>query len=347
MGLLHPVEKISRGVFLRMKAMTTIHFAGKAYVCEPRQTLLDCLQTQGATVPSGCRSGICQSCLMRAQEGAVPSLAQQGLSPHRAAQGYLLACCCIPEGEMTVTLPDTQGLTCAATVLQRVPLNGDICALRLHPDSPLDYRAGQYLRLYHQADTSRCYSLASVPTVDDYLEFHIRRIPGGRVSGWVHDDLQPGDRVMIGEAVGDCVYDEQLCERTLLLVGTGSGLAPLYGIVRDALSQQHTGPIWLYHGSFVAQGLYLQPELRALAARFPNFHYVPCVDRESVESQAWSARVMTALDAVMADHRSFSGYRVYLCGHPDMVNAARLKIFVGGASMSDILADPFLPSGPS
>lgn len=327
--------------------MTTIYFEDRAFDCAPGQTLLDCLQTQGVAVPSGCRSGICQSCLMRAQTGKIPALAQQGLPAHRAEQGYLLACRCIPEEPMAVALPHAQGLTQSAVVLERFALNGDICAVRLQPELPLNYRAGQYVRLYLKPETSRCYSLASVPELDEYLELHIRKIPGGAVSGWVHEHLAPGDQVMIGDALGDCVYDRQWRDRRLLLLGTGSGLAPLYGIIRDALHQQHTGDIWLYHGSVVVEGLYYQSALRALAARFPNFHYIPCVDRESATSQALSARPMTALDAATADHASFANYRVHLCGHPDMINAARMKVFMGGASMSDILADPFLPSGSS
>ena len=112
--------------------------------------------------------------------------------------------------------------------------------------------------------------------------------------------------------------------------------------MRDALYQGHRGPICLYHGSYTAAGLYRQPELRALTEAYPQFRYVPCVSGQEAEK---SSRRGTVLEAALADHADFSAMRVFLCGHPEMVQDARMKIFLAGTSMADIMADPFLPSG--
>lgn len=325
--------------------MAVIHFQGKDYSCGVGQNLLDCLQSQGGAVSSGCRSGICQSCLLRVVSGTAPPEAQQGLSDVKMEQGYFLACRCQPQQDMSVALPDTQGWVQVARVMDRQLLNREMMALRLRTDKPFGYRAGQYLRLFHPSGISRCYSLASVPALDGYLEFHVRKIPGGKVSGWVHDTLGLGDEVSISDPMGECVYSPAREQQPLLLLGTGSGLAPLFGVLRDALEQHHIGELWLYHGSVDAAGLYYQHELQNLARQFPNFHYIPCVDHASPAAQALAAHVGIALDRVMMDHASFVGYRVYLCGHPAMVEAARMKTFLAGASMNDILADPFFPSG--
>jgi ferredoxin-NADP reductase len=127
-----------------------------------------------------------------------------------------------------------------------------------------------------------------------------------------------------------------------LLIGTGSGLAPLYGIARDALHQGHRGLIRLYHGSRAAAGLYLGDDLNHLAAAHPNFHYEPCISGASSVS---GRDPVAALDRAMRDQPDLSGWRVYLCGNPQMVEAARLATFLAGAASSDILADPFLPTG--
>ncbi|WP_298207255.1 2Fe-2S iron-sulfur cluster-binding protein [Ferrovum sp.] len=325
--------------------MTVIRFQERDFASEAPRTVLESLAEQGIEIPSGCRAGVCQSCLMRCLEGEIPVGSQEGLKPALVAQGYFLACRARPSSDLTVALADAEGLRQKAHVLAVESLNQDIVALRLKPERPLDYRAGQYVRLYRRADLSRCYSLASVPTLDDWLELHIRRIPEGRVSAWVHDQLQVGMQVEIGDSLGQCFYTPGQEEQTLLLLGTGSGLAPLYGIVRDALDQGHRGPIWLYHGSFTAEGLYYQAPLQRLAARFPHFHYVPCVDRASPEALALNARVGSVLEVAVGDHPGFARHRVFLCGHPEMVKDARLKIFLGGASMAEIHADPFLPSG--
>ena len=190
--------------------------------------------------------------------------------------------------------------------------------------------------------TSRNYSLASVPSLDDDLMMHVRRVPGGQVSGWIFDQVQAGDTVTISEAFGDCFYVPGRSEQNLLLLGTGCGLAPLYGIARDALNSGHRGRIHLYHGSRDACGLYLVKELDAYAAAHPNFRYRPCISEGPSAEGYWAG---TPLQAALDETPDLGGWRVYLCGNPQMVEAARMQTFLAGAGSSEIFADPFLPSG--
>jgi CDP-4-dehydro-6-deoxyglucose reductase len=321
--------------------VAVIRYAGKTFDCEG-QTVLDCLTAHGVAVPSSCKSGICQSCLMRAVEGKPPAAAQVGLKPTRVAQGYFLACSCRPAEDMTVALPDDAGLRMPAEVISKEILNQDIVSLRLRPSQPMDYRPGQFIRLFRGEAESRCYSLASVPALEDTLEIHVRHVPGGRVSGWVHQDLNEGDSVLIADSSGQCFYVADDLQQPILLLGTGSGLAPLYGIVRDALNQGHRGPIRLYHGSYRPAGLYRMEELKSLAQHYPNFRYVPCISEgDAVPGMAFG----TVLDVALAENPDLSGWRIFLCGNPDMVSNARIQTFLAGASMSQIHADPFVPSG--
>ncbi len=123
-----------------------------------------------------------------------------------------------------------------------------------------------------------------------------------------------------------------------MLVGTGSGLAPLYGIIADALAQDHSGPIHLFHGSRDLNGLYFIDEMRELAAEFDNFHYTPCLSGEDIESEHVQGR---AHDIALSSTESLSGWRVFLCGHPEMVNQTKKMAFMKGASMGDIYTDAF------
>ena len=125
----------------------------------------------------------------------------------------------------------------------------------------------------------------------------------------------------------------------LLLIGTGCGLAPLYGIVRDALDHGHSGPICLFHGSSTHDGLYLIDELRHLAEHYANFFYTPCISSEPVRKGFAAGRAeQVALDTM----KSLKGVRLYLCGHPDMVRETKRKAFLAGASLKEIFADPFV-----
>ncbi len=321
--------------------MPRVVFQGTSYETGA-QSVLDCLTARGHAVPSACRAGVCQSCLMRVVRGHIPDQAQTGLTPTMTTRGLFLACQCFPTGELEVALADDAIERIEATVSAIERLNDDIRAVYLRPSRPFAYRPGQFLRLFMDSQTSRNYSLASVPTLEDDLELHVRRFSGGLVSGWIFEQLRPGDTVTISEAFGDCFYVPGKPDQNILLLGTGCGLAPLYGIARDALNNGHRGTIHLYHGARESRGLYLAEPLRAMDALHPNFRYQPCV---SGEAAAEGGRTGTPLDLALKDNPDLSGWRVYLCGNPQMVNAARVETFLAGAGSSEISADPFLPTG--
>ncbi len=318
--------------------MPKIFYGGQSYECGDGQSVLDCLTAQGVSVPSVCRSGICQTCLMQAVAGRVPAKSQAGLKPTLAAQGYFMACACHPEQDIEVILPGKADIKLAAQVSSIEFLNADILGIKIKPARSFRYRAGQFVNFYRDENTARCYSLASVPELDDELSLHVRKVPGGTMTSWIFDSLREGDAITISEASGECFYVPGKPEQGILLIGTGSGLAPLYGIIRDALQNGHTGKIRLYHGSYTPDGLYLVAELRNLALRYPNFSYVPCV---SEGEAAHSYAMGTVLDVALRDDPDLSGWRVFLCGNPEMVNAAKRAVFLAGASVRDIFADPF------
>src|ERR1700690_487112 len=236
--------------------MPRVAFQGSSYEVDG-ESGLDCLTTRGHSVPTSYRVRGCQSCLMRAVSGSIPQKAQSGLTPTMIARGLFLACQCFPNEDIEVALADevitrTEAIVCA---VER--FNDEIRAVRLRPSTPYPYRAGQFLRLFKDARTSRNYSLASVAALDDELIIHVRRFPDGLVSGWIFEHLKPGAGVTISESFGDCFYVPGSPDQNILLLGTGCGLAPLYGIVRDALHSGHRGRICLYHGSRETSGLYL------------------------------------------------------------------------------------------
>lgn len=321
--------------------MAIITLDGQSYDCKENETVLDCLTGHGVPVPSSCKAGVCQTCLMRAARGRVPPESQKGLKPTLVEQRYFLACSCRPVEDLEVAMPEAGSGRIPATVVGIESLNRDIVCVKLYPGGAFEYRAGQYINFFKDESTSRSYSLASVAKLDDCIKLHVRKIPQGRVSTWIHESLGPGDVVQISEAAGDCFYTPGNPEQGLLLIGTGSGLAPLYGIVRDALLAGHSGSIRLYHGSLNVEGLYLVEELRQLAEEHVNFSYVPCIS-EGEAPEGFAAGIV--LDVALRETPKLSGWRVYLCGNPLMVNAAKKKTFLAGASMRDIYADPFVPA---
>lgn len=323
--------------------MTILTLNGEKHACQANETVLDALLRANVEIPHACREGVCQSCLMRSLDASPPSVSQKGLKDTLQHQKYFLACRCSPEQDMTVALPDYEGGCMTAEVYEKELLSHDILRLVLSYEEEFNFRAGQFVHLKRSEDElSRSYSIANTPAQGNFLEFHIKRLLDGQFSTWVHNELAIGDKLTVSEAKGTCHYLPGKSDQPLLLVGTGSGLAPLIGIINDALDQGHSGPIRLYHGSREPEGLYLIDQIQMLAETFENFHYTPCVSGEHNREEFAKGR---AHDIALSSADTFSGWRVYLCGHPEMVNQTKMMAYMKGASLNDIYADAFYTAG--
>lgn len=319
--------------------MPKITFSDQSYECLPNENVLDCLARHQVALPSSCRAGICQTCLMKASAGTPPPESQQGLRPGLQKQGYFMACSCVPSEDLTLAMPDDNlRKKIEASIIEKQALNKDIMRLRLKPEIEIDFAAGQFINLHRQDDLVRSYSIASLPS-EGFIELHVERITDGKVSGWVHDDLSEGEHVSIDGPHGECFYSSDSLDERLMLVGTGSGLAPLWGIARDALARGHQGDIHLYHGVRTADRLYLVDELKAIAAEHSNFHYYPCLSGEDVAGMESGRANEVALTQFP---KLDSNWRLYLCGNPDMVSGLKKQGFLAGASLNKIHADPFV-----
>jgi len=276
---------------------------------------------------------------MRSVEGAVPATAQQGLRESWKNRGYLLACMCRPETDLRLELPDADvRITARIDALEW--LSAEVIRLRLLCQTPLDFRAGQYVTLRRSDGLARSYSIANLPGDQSMLEHHVRWVPNGSMSNWIATEARVGDSVEITGPAGECFYAPERPEQPLLLVGTGTGLAPLYGILQDALAHRHKGPIHLFHGARRPSGLYLHSELSSLAEAHSQFTYTPVVMDDPLPG-------MTAgsIDKVVFEHHpKLNRWRGFICGNPTIVNSLRKKLFLAGMNLREIFADPFLHS---
>lgn len=320
--------------------MSSIVVNEQRYPLEPGATVLDTLLQAGLDVSYGCRAGACQSCLVRATSGTIPPEAQHGLKESQKEEGWLLACRCQPQEELTLELTPATAPRLNAAVVEKRQLSPRVMGVWLKPEQPLNYHAGQFITLWRDETNGRSYSLASLPDADGLLELHIALVDNGIVSSWAHHTLQCGDTVQIEQPHGDCFYVSGKGEQPLLLVGTGTGLAPLYGVVRDALQQGHSGPIHLFHGARTADYLYYHAELTALAATHANLHYHPSLV-EAIGELPAGVDIGAIDQQVRQQLPKLDGWRVFLSGAPDIVNKLRKQCFLAGAASKEIHTDPF------
>jgi NAD(P)H-flavin reductase/ferredoxin len=324
--------------------MAIVACQGHRVALDPEETVLEGLLRAGVPVPNACRAGACQSCLVRATDGAPPPTAQIGLKETLRRQGYFLACVACPDADLTVATEDAAALAVPAHVERVDHLSWDVLRVRLALDGEFAYEPGQFITLLRADGLARPYSIASLPDDMDGIELHVRLVAGGLMSGWLASPGTLGASLRVRGPSGSCFYVPGRPEQPLLLVGTGAGLAPLWGIARAALRGGHHGPIRLFHGARNADGLYLTSELRELAERHPPFEYIPC----AMNAGSGAGLSEGPVDAIVAQRLpSLKGQRVFLCGHPELVFALRRKAFLAGAALNEIHADAFQPSAPA
>ncbi len=318
--------------------MAKITYSKQTFDCKNDESVLECLSRHGVELPSSCRAGVCQTCIVKATDGTTPPAdAQTGLKPQLQKQGYFLACICKPKQDLSFVDPDDNALPqITATVASKICFNKNIIRLRLTPESEFNFLPGQFINIHRQDGLVRSYSIASLPQ-EGYLELHVEHIENGKMSHWLHNQVAMGGKLNIDGPHGDCFYIDDKPEQNLLLIGTGTGLAPLWGIIHDALSKNHKGEIHLFHGSRSRDKIYLLGELKKLAEQHSNFFYTACISGE--DNQGFNAG--RANEVALSKIPNLDGYCVYLCGHPEMVNSTKKKAFLAGASMNDIHADAF------
>ncbi|QRY79441.1 iron-sulfur-binding ferredoxin reductase [Pseudomonas sp. PDNC002] len=310
--------------------MPEIRAGTQSFSVSPGVNLLDALRGAGITVPYSCRAGSCHACLVRCTHGEVRDALPDALDVGRRAEGWRLSCQCQVIEDLVVETFDPQRDGLPASVAELDWPAPDVLRLRLIPQRPLRYSAGQHLILWSTEGVARPYSLASVPGLDPWLEFHIDCRQPGAFSDFARG-LKAGDSLRLGELRGGALhYDPEWHERPLLLMASGTGLAPLWGVLREALRQHHCGPIRVIHQAHDHAGHYLAEPLQSLAASHPELDV-------TLMTTAESAEVLAQLRLV--SRRTLA----LLCGHPASVDAFARRLYLCGVPRGQTLADLYLP----
>ncbi len=286
------------------EAVPVVQYEGQQYPVKTGQTVLDALLEARVRVPFSCRSGLCHACMMETTTGNIPASAQSGLSSEQIAKGAFLACQCHPEHSLSVQRPDRQQQT-EAIVTHITELSPTVKALTVSPRTPLDYRPGQYMSVWQNKDNCRDLSLVSLPETDSDITFHVERHTGSSFSRWIHDELKPGSQLTVGNIRGNCHYHSGNATAPLLLIGFDTGIGALYGVIKDAIEQEHRGQIQVIHATTSPADLYLDAELNNLINDFPNISYLPVTGSHSI---------IKVQEALSTEHAQLKHADIFICG---------------------------------
>lgn len=320
-----------------------LYYKNNCYTLVDSESVLDCLLRQDISIPHSCKSGVCQSCIVKVLDGDIPEKSQDGLKPTFKERKLVLSCQCFPSGDIKIDNVDDSGIDIKSFIKNIEPLNHNVIKVTLTPSEAFECEPGQYLTIINNEKVARSYSIANNPNKNGFIELHIRLLENGLMSIWLKNNAKAGDEVMLRGPAGNCFYSKsEGVDYPIILAGTGTGLAPLYAIANDAIDKGHKGKIKLLHGVLKEDDLYLVEELKKLDIEKQNFTYLPCVLNGKEGKFYKNGDIKDIIISSLPDDKSNT--RLFLCGAPEIVNSLKTKAFLFGLPSKNIYADAFLPS---
>ena len=329
----------------------TVTPSGRTFTALPGETILAAGIRAGVGMPYGCKDGACGSCKCKKLEGSVVHGAHQSkaLSAEEEAKGFVLTCCGVAQSP--VVLESRQVTEAGAFPIKKMPTrvslmekkSDDVMLLKLQlpaADS-FTYHAGQYVEFILRDGARRSYSMANAPhLLAEGLELHIRHMPGGKFTDHVFTVMKEKEILRIEGPYGS-FYLREDSRKPLVLLASGTGFAPLKALIEHMQFKNITRPATLYWGGRRPSDLYMDDWVKTKLVEMPHLRYVPVVSN-ALADDAWTGRTGFVHQAVLDDHPDLSGYQVYACGAPIVVESAKAAYTTQGKLPEDeFFADSF------
>lgn len=321
----------------------------RSFSVAPEQSVLEAALDAGLNLPHSCKGGNCGACRTRLLRGEVryPNGQPLGLSAAEVQEGYILLCQARAASDLSIETVEMS--TPEEAVIKRLPsriermqaLSHDVMGvfLRLPPAESFNFEPGQYVDIMLPGGRRRSFSIASPPHDSRLLELHIRRVAGGEFTETLFAADARSALLSIEGPLGRFVYKPPAGEPApMLLVGGGTGLAPLKSILRHVIENDLDREMILYWGVRSERDLYAHGELEDLARRTPNFRYHAVL---SEPSSVWAGRRGWVHEAVLHDFERLDAADIYASGPPAMIAALRREFELRGAHPARLFFDSF------
>lgn len=327
--------------------------AGLEFEVEGKSTILQAAIEQGVAFPHNCRVGGCGVCKCRLSKGKVKELTDKSylLTAEEMQDNYILGCQSVPLTDVVIEVPNLGAAgdsmpvkTIAGKISSLKVLNHDIIELSIALDDAVDYKAGQYadLRVPGIIEEYRSYSfaLASQGRAMMQVRFHVRKVPGGGFTSWLHENAESGQTVELKAPYGD--FYLRSSDAPIMCIAGGSGMAPIKALLEQAMHDKINRDVIYFFGARTQSDLYCLAEMKKIQQSWPaKFEFVPVLSDEP-EASDWQG-----LRGFVTEHISSMGERlidqhVYMCGPPPMLDAAIDACKQGGVDERSIHFDKFL-----
>ena len=312
------------------------------------ETVLDAALRQGVEMEYGCRHGRCSACKYFLEDGDVDfgEASVYSLSDEEREEGYGLMCCATPLTDLEIEskeIPDPRAKPHLipddrrARVSAVTQIADTLWRLTVELDEPLEFYAGQFVELQlHGRDEWRSYSIASDPAAGNELEFVIKYHDGGAFSGQL-PTLSVGDEMTVRGPFGRSYLRDG--EEDLLLVATGSGIAPLVSMVKVIAREKQSRGVALFYGARTMEDVPDTIEaLRDLLSENERASVKVCLTQPPDIWNGNQGRVTLAIQSDVADASASSAY---VCGSPEMCETVGTLLEAKGIPDGELRYDKF------
>lgn len=334
-----------------MSYQVTVEPTGDVIEVEEGQTILSAALRQGVWLPFACGHGTCGTCKVQVLDGDVDlgDASPFALMDMERDEGVVLACCATLESDVTIEAdidvdPDFKGLPVedySGTVVSIEALSPTIKGVRIKLDRPMEFQAGQYINLEIPDVGSRAFSIASTPSCNDYVDLHIRHVPGGAGTTYIHEKLQVGEKIELSGPYGQ-FFIRTSDSKDIIFITGGSGLSSPQSMALDLLEAGDERQMYLFQGARNLAELYNRELMEELALKHDNFHYIPALNEPRPEDD-WQGFTGFVHEAVKEHFNGrMEGHKAYMCGPPPMIDAAISTLMQGRLFENDIHMEKFL-----
>jgi CDP-4-dehydro-6-deoxyglucose reductase len=339
-----------------MPHQITIKPSGHVLFAQPGETVLQAALREGFPLPYGCRNGACGTCKGKIVQGAVDygSYNAATLPEIEKQAGMALFCCAVPLSELVIECREIgaikdikiKTLPCRVQKMEHVAPDVMIIYLKLPTNERLQFLAGQYIDILMKDGKRRSFSLANAPHDDELLQLHVRNYRGGTFAEHVFTRMKERDILRFEGPLGTFFLRED-SDKPIIFVASGTGFAPVKGILEHVFhvnSRGSTRKMALYWGNRTKADLYMANLPDSWQREHDNFRFIPVLS-EALPADNWNGRSGLVHQAVLQDFSDLSGYQVYACGAPAMVEAAHRDFTSSrGLPENEFFSDAFTAS---